>query len=150
MKLFPIALGQQIGVSKLFLSKNAPTSMATLNTMQSEFLEVPIDTLDNIDFVQCIDLIKIDVEGFESEVFLGGKNTLERFKPIILAEALTQNELRNQKLVLSRYSYREPIQVHSTSFHDCRNYIWFSKADEFKVNFYLSKARKEFIDFKTR
>jgi FkbM family methyltransferase len=150
VKLSKIALGQQIGISKLFLSKNTPTSMATLNRMQSEYLEVPIDTLDNINFAKCIDLIKIDVEGFESKVFLGGKNTLERFKPIILAEALTQNELRNQQLVLTKYGYEDPIQVHSTSFSDCRNYIWFSKADEFKVNSYLSKARKEFINFKTR
>ena len=149
VKLCPIALGQQIGTSKLFLSKNTPTSMATLNTMQSEYLEVLIDTLDNIYLEKCIDLIKIDVKGFESEVFLGGKNTLERFKPIILAKALTQNELRKQQLVLTKYGYKNPIQVHPTSFSDSRNYIWFSKADEFKVNYYLSKARKEYIHFKT-
>ena len=149
VKLYQIALAQQMGTAKLFLQKNAPTSMATLNTMQSEYLEVPIKTLDSINFTKCIDLIKVDVEGFESEVFLGGENTLEKFKPIMLGEALTQNQLRNQQLVLSRYGYIDPIKVHQNSFSDRNNYIWFSKADEFKVNFYLSEARKEFLNFQT-
>ena len=65
--------------------------MAILNSIQSEYLEVPIDTLDDKYCKKCIDLIQIDVESFESEVFPGRKNTLERFKAIILAEVLTQS-----------------------------------------------------------
>ena len=33
-----------------------------------------------------VDLIKIDVQGFEEKVLLGGRNTIERFKPQILIE----------------------------------------------------------------
>lgn len=147
VKISQISLGQQIGVAKLYLPKNTPTSMATLNTRSSEYLEVPMSTLDSTHFVKSIDLIKIDVEGFESKVFLGGQNVLDKFKPIILSEALTLNELRRQQFILSKFGYKDPIQVYKGSFSDCRNYIWFSNKDEFKVNLFLSKSRKEFIKF---
>ena len=147
VKLSQISLGQFMGKAKLYLPKNTPTSMATLNTKSTEYLEVPMLTLDSINFVNCVDLIKIDVEGFESKVFLGGQNTLDKYKPIILGEALTQNELRNQQLILSRHGYKDPIQVYQDSFSDSRNYIWFLKKDEFKVNSFLNNSRKEFLKF---
>ena len=147
VKLFQISLGQQIGKAKLYLPENNGTSMATLKTGSSEYLEVPMSTLDSIHFVKSIDLIKIDVEGFESKVFLGGQNALDKFKPIILGEALTLNELRDQQLILSKYGYKEPIKVYQGTVSDSRNYIWYSKRDEFKVNSFLSKSRKEFAKF---
>ena len=56
---------------------------------EDEIEEIEIITLDN--FVKekklsRIDFIKCDVEGFELEIFRGGKNTIRRFKPIILVE----------------------------------------------------------------
>ena len=147
MKLFQISLGQQMGIAKLYLPGNDGTSIATLKPGSSEYLEVPMSTLDSIHFVKSIDLIKIDVEGFESKVFLGGQNALDKFKPIILGEALTINELRDQQLILSKYGYQEPIKVYQGTVSDSRNYIWYSKRDEFKVNSFLSKSRKEFAKF---
>jgi len=147
VKLFQISLGKQIGIAKLYLPKNTGTSMATFNTGSSEYFEVPMSTLDSINFAKSIHLIKIDVEGFESEVFLGGQNALDKFKPIILGEALTLNDLRDQQLILSKYGYKEPIIVHQGTVSDSRNYIWFSKKDEFKVKSFLNKSRNEFAKF---
>ena len=50
-----------------------------------------MSTLDSLHLVKNIDLIKIDFEGSESKVFLGGQKTLDKFKPIILGESLTLN-----------------------------------------------------------
>jgi FkbM family methyltransferase len=146
VKISQSALGKKNGTTRLYLPlDNNSTSIATLKTKTLKYFKVPISSLDYIFSSNCIDLIKIDVEGYESEVFLGGQNVLDEFKPIILAEALTQNELRNQQLILSKYGYKDPIQVSLDSKSDSRNYIWFSKKDEFKANSFLSKSRKEFI-----
>ena len=146
VKISQSAIGNKNGITKLYLpSDHNLMSKATLKTKSLEYFKVPISSLDCMFPSKCIDLIKIDVESYESEIFLGGQNTLDKFKPIILAEALTQNELRNQHLILMKYGYKDPIQVFPDSKSDSRNYIWFSKKDEFKANSLLSKSRKEFI-----
>ena len=64
------------------------------------FAEVEIDTLDNFLSVSQlsinkIDLIKIDVEGFEMNVLKGGINTIKRYSPVLYIE-LDDNNLREQ------------------------------------------------------
>lgn len=55
----------------------------------SEKVKVRVETLDN--FVACenikkLDVIKLDVDGFEVKVFKGAEETLSNLKPIILLE----------------------------------------------------------------
>ena len=146
VKISQSALGKINGTSKLYLpSNNNSTSIATTKIKSLKYFKVPMSSLDHLYSSNYIDLIKIDVEGYESEVFLGGQNVLDKFKPIILAEALTKNELRNQQLILSKYGYKDPIQVYPDSKSDSRNYIWFSKKDDYKANSFLNKSKKEFI-----
>ena len=146
VKISQSALGNKHGITNLYLplDRNS-TSIATIRKKTLKYYKVPISSLDHIYHSNCIDLVKIDVEGYESEVFLGGQNVLYKFKPIILAEALTKNELRNQQLILSKYGYMDPIQVFPSSNSDSRNYIWFSKKNDSKVHSFLNKSRKEFI-----
>jgi FkbM family methyltransferase len=49
---------------------------------------IPLKTLDSFNF-QEIDLIKIDVEGFEEEILAGAMTTIIRNKPIIVVEQQT-------------------------------------------------------------
>jgi FkbM family methyltransferase len=54
-----------------------------------EKVEIPCRTLDDIVAerdLDRIDLIKIDVEGFEREVLLGGRATLMRYRPKLIIE----------------------------------------------------------------
>ena len=147
INLYQIALGRKKGISKLYIPENSKSSsILSLISESSSYFEVPVSTIDDIFYSHCVDLIKIDVEGYESEVFLGGQNVLDKFKPIILAEALTHKELMNQKQILSKYGYLDPIQVFSGSKSDRRNYVWFSKRDKLKVNSHLNTSRDEFID----
>lgn len=50
-----------------------------------EYDIVEIVTLDSLDIHQC-DLIKMDIQGYEYYAFLGAKDLLYKFKPIILLE----------------------------------------------------------------
>lgn len=146
VSLFQIALGRNDGISKLYVPELSKwNSMSSLISTSNRYFEVTVSTIDHMFNSHRVDLIKIDVEGYESEVFLGGQFVLDEFKPIILAEALTYRELRNQKQILSKYGYIDPIQVYSGSKSDRRNYVWFSVKDKQKVNFNLNKSRIEFI-----
>lgn len=48
--------------------------------------------LDSVSIDAKIDFIKIDVEGFENEVFLGGEGLIKRDKPVIYVEIFERNQ----------------------------------------------------------
>ena len=54
---------------------------------------IPLKTLDSFNFDN-IDMIKIDVEGFEEEILAGAMNTIKRNKPILVVEQ-TKHEYKN-------------------------------------------------------
>ena len=53
--------------------------------------KVPVSTLDNYlevnQIKDCIDFIKIDVEGHELEVIYGAEKTIQNYRPVILCES---------------------------------------------------------------
>ncbi len=69
-----IGLGAKPGSLKFTREKGGMNHVA-LDT-DKDIVEVPVDTLDNIMTGKSTKLIKIDVEGFETEVFNGGEQTL--------------------------------------------------------------------------
>ena len=64
-----------------------------------------------------VDLIALDVEGFEYKALLGAKETIEKFHPVIIAENADTDEFR--KLLvgynLVDKSVRDSIWVHQNS-----------------------------------
>lgn len=58
---------------------------------EEDGIEVPVIRLDDVDDLVNVDVIKIDVEGFEYEVMQGGKGTIDKFRPVILFEALDRD-----------------------------------------------------------
>jgi FkbM family methyltransferase len=56
------------------------------NSKYQEIEVISIDDFINSNSIDKINLIKIDVEGFEKEVLLGAINTINHFKPIIFIE----------------------------------------------------------------
>ena len=67
-------------------------------THGAEFDElIDVITLDSFiesQSIQSVDLLKVDVEGMEFPVFLGGQKTLETFRPTILFETLQNRRKR--------------------------------------------------------
>lgn len=61
--------------------------------------EIEMTTLDNLsEVLDNVDLIKIDVEGFEHEVIDGAKETISKHKPLIVFEQGLQKEADIKKL----------------------------------------------------
>lgn len=55
--------------------------------------KAPISTIDSLE-LKNLDLLKVDVEGLETQVLMGAKNTILAFKPVIIIEASSYGRKR--------------------------------------------------------
>jgi FkbM family methyltransferase len=93
VRLAPIALGYEDGVLDYYPGAGANSGVGTFLPDSTERKVAPIklevrrgdDFFDELGLGR-IDLIKIDVEGFEPLVFRGMKNRIENDRPVILME----------------------------------------------------------------
>jgi FkbM family methyltransferase len=144
----------KVGLSNMkgLLTLNIPikdgkpvSACASFNNLDSvsEKITVPVFRLDDFDF-RNVSLIKIDVEGHESKVLEGGRETILREKPVLLIEIEQRhipdrpivdvfNEIigygytgsflyKNEFVPLSRFSY----ETHQQPFLNntlCKDYI---------------------------
>ncbi len=88
IKVVPFGLGLETGKLLYHEDENYRGNAVLINSYG-----IPVDVLSLDDWVsreqiKRIDAIKIDVEGMEYEVMLGGKLTLEKYHPIIYFETL--------------------------------------------------------------
>ena len=101
---FNIALGSKKGSVKFTSSLDTMNHVAT--DENTDAIEVPVDTLDDLLLGETVPLImKIDVEGFETEVINGAFKTLNNvgLKAIII-------ELNGSG---SRYGYND-LEIHNS------------------------------------
>ena len=120
------AVGSNVEESRtLFIPKITGTGGGSLNNLHPEegkpiTKEIKVDTLDNlISNMEPMDLMKIDVEGFEFEVIKGSENLIEKWHPIIFVELLRK--------------WMAPFNAHPqdvVKFLTSRDYICFSIGDE--------------------
>ena len=113
--LHEVALGDV--ADKAFLGHPSKTN-AGADRIGSSGIPVDVRTLDGLtaNFSR-LDLIKIDVEGFDLKVLRGGSQTLERFRPTLFVE-LNDSNLREQRdspaalvrwLESQRYAVRDAV-----------------------------------------
>ena len=83
----------------------------------------PLDTVMQEVNVKAIDIIKIDVDGFDGKVISGSKQILEAHKPAIIFEwhPILIAQTNNSSL--------DPFQFLSSCGYD--NFVWFTKYGEF-------------------
>ena len=69
-------------------------SLNPLRFSNKDVIDIKCDTLDNFcncNHIEKIDLMKIDTEGYEYNILLGGMETIKKFKPKILMEFAPEN-----------------------------------------------------------
>jgi len=82
------ACGAVVGEQALYLKpKNSGGSSLIQSDQPEEGLLLSVTTLDSeLSALEKIDLIKIDVEGYELEVLQGGRTILSQYKPTLVIE----------------------------------------------------------------
>ncbi|MGL5794188.1 MAG: FkbM family methyltransferase [Waterburya sp.] len=100
--------------------------------LKMEKIRVEIQTLDSFQLQP--DFIKIDVEGFEHQVLLGAKETINTFRPILLIEGVVQGDKVDQ--LFQEWGY-EIYKFDNNRFHvnqfNCAN------------NFFVPQEKTELI-----
>ncbi len=104
-----IGLGDKKGTFNLVVDteSNRGGNRISTNTSGKESHTVNVEVLDqwiSNKSIERLDLIKIDVEGFELNVLKGGIETLKKFKPVLFIE------LDDENLKLQNHSAKELIE----------------------------------------
>jgi len=132
-----MALDDQPGEAYLYLNHDIHTSIGSLiqsSTAGKKVLvrKTTLDIYCENYSINSIDLMKIDVEGYEVNVLQGGLSIIKKSSPIILMESLNQETLEKQFDLLSKLGYLKPLQVNGDGF-DLNNWLWFTESRKDKV-----------------
>lgn len=132
VKAEQMALDKEPGEAYLYLNHDIHTSIGSLVQSSSAGKKILVNktTLDiycENNSINCIDLMKIDVEGYETNILQGGMSIIMKSNPIILMESLSQKTLETQYELLSKLGYLNPLQVNGDGF-DLNNWLWFTES----------------------
>ncbi len=137
VKAEQMALDKEPGEAYLYLNHDIHTSIGSLVQSSSAGKKILVNktTLDiycENNSINCIDLMKIDVEGYETNILQGGMSIIMKSNPIILMESLSQKTLETQYELLSKLGYLNPLQVNGDGF-DLNNWLWFTESHNDQV-----------------
>ena len=96
---FKCALGEEHKIIKV----SGGGSITTGKIPQEKWYDEQLYTLDEFNLLN-VDYIKIDVDGFESRVLQGAKNTILKYNPILVLEA-ENNDTSSIDLCRSMFGY---------------------------------------------
>ncbi len=108
----PEAVSNTTGEAKIYVPDYAAPTGASLHVgglrgTGAIAIEVPLTTLDQVCADRMhVDLIKIDVEGFEDKVIEGMQGILANQRPTIIAEFLPDGPYRAAQEILKKQGYR--------------------------------------------
>jgi FkbM family methyltransferase len=116
IKIFKQALGEfpeQKTLYKIYVNNpGANRILSSINSPHYGSESVDVTTLDifcDNEKIKKVDLIKIDVEGFELFVLKGGKNLIERWRPVLFIELVEENLQQQNCSALGLLEYIEAI-----------------------------------------
>lgn len=118
VSLHQVALGSRATRAQIRpdLTERGSSSLLSYGSSGHEFgalVDIEIRTLDEFtNGLERVDLIKIDVEGYEAEVLRGATQTIARYRPDIVLEYDPESELR---AALDRFVNELPYQKFSLS-----------------------------------
>ena len=100
--------GLGIKKHKASLTVTKPGELACTLATEDENGDVEIQRLDDQNIPDC-DLLKVDVEGYETEVFKGGEELIKRCQPLICVERDGTNYKRLGKRKKESHEYLQSI-----------------------------------------
>lgn len=104
VEIYPLALGSENGTATLYENWDVNRGGASLLSQGDDTgIEVPVRRLDELLTDETVDVLKIDVEGFELEVLKGGLELLKTQQPVLIIEVSEQRE--NEKGVSPQEIY---------------------------------------------
>lgn len=117
IQCFNFALGAAEGRAEL--RKYALDNLGATVLGVSDAGQYPVLPLDSFEF-DALDVIKIDVEGAEVSVLEGARQTLAKFRPVIVTEILPEtNQVSDEKL--KALNYRRVEALSDRDFVYCHN-----------------------------
>lgn len=105
------AVSDHVGAAKFHVPHNDLPCSSSLDTdgfrnMEGTLIDVPVTTLDAAcKDVGLIDLVKIDVEGFEDKVLMGMPKILEESKPALIIECNPDGPIQAVQAILEDCGY---------------------------------------------
>jgi FkbM family methyltransferase len=123
VKVFKQALGSRTGAEKLFINdaNHGANSFVDSPSNEGSFEEVEVITLDDVMATESpsqIDLIKIDVEGWEHEVLKGSKKIIEKFRPVIFFESWKSFKKPYSSDISEEIDFLTSMNYCLTSYHN--------------------------------
>jgi len=107
-KLYPYALGNGVGFHKMYVNKSLlGTSSLIFETDNYEVIQMRKG--DNL-IREFVNLILIDVEGYEIETIKGMRNLILRSRPTIICEASLET-LPVLSKIMEELGYKKPIKL---------------------------------------
>lgn len=100
------------------IQRHDPTNVGMNSLTNAGEFKIPMMSIDSLNLQSC-DLIQLDVEGFEQYAIAGAKNTINNFKPVIVAERFGTQDAQD---FMSELGYI----LHDVSFMD---FIYIPKDD---------------------
>jgi FkbM family methyltransferase len=85
IELFHCALGSRVEEVTIYPEKSNRGGASILNHISKNGEKVNVRRLDDFNFIK-VNMIKIDVEGYEFEVLKGSEQTIKKHKPVLIIE----------------------------------------------------------------
>lgn len=98
VEVIPVALSEHAGHLSLFHIGGGPATFSLGGAADDVAEQVQVTTLDawaRDEGLRKLDVLKIDVEGHEPKVFMGGAETLSALKPLVMFEVSASALARN-------------------------------------------------------
>ncbi|NGO76231.1 FkbM family methyltransferase [Streptomyces sp. YC504] len=105
VRVVPKALSDAPGTARLALPPRITMASLERTADSTHGVDVPVTTGDQAVGEQPIDLVKIDVEGFEPQVLRGLARTLERDRPVLFTECLDARALEQVTATAREFGY---------------------------------------------
>lgn len=93
IQLFNIGLGSKNSKAKIRFDGTKIHNCGRTSIENDSSGNIILRKLDSLKIKEKIDFIKIDTEGFEKEVLIGAKNSIERDHPLLWIEISPENEI---------------------------------------------------------